>query len=667
MLQGKFVLNLSRVLARPRRFPRSCLYHLRLKQPFHPVAQYSHGTRSTAADDPDNLSYNESVDQYEVLLKASWEDTANVLDLAYDPSLDEPLGIEDVNVVSETKPGDRTGDSGKKRARIQAAVAKSQVHKRNKAGKREARASIKSASADWRSLFKLLQEETGIESVDQNQDVAPHTPSSTGSPIREIAADQIPRPKKWTVVSFGDYVQSLASSSVAPLRQRRLYNDLEGHVPAVADILEELFQEDSLVPYWSVRACNNALKFFYKHGMIPRVRALFFRMDTHRFITSTVTFNIMLRTMAEEKNLSEFKSLLLSMIRRKLKPDVDTWQAFFLLNSGHARYSIFVSMLERGILADSRSMGKFFALNTRQILCAALDKGHSIEWLLAYLDKQAEFFWLSTVVGNTIIDEAGKRGRALDALGMLDQLLERGMEPNTMTLCILLHRCIPGKNTHLSIQVLHKLAPEMVRLDKTAYDALFIQYWRCKNYNCAKVVWRFACLEGQTSARVLRLVSKSIARKPPPSEAPTTEEALSRTEAWRQRAGKMILGRGFGGSETALQMRIQMSVRMPSESFELTGDPWFALFDHDLATAHRYEAVRSLPDLLDEALVKDREWEANQYWRHKPLSWMWENSIRVPLLPTDTDSALSAPRMKPPFGSIKRLPLKKKDTSNDAR
>ncbi|KAL8822649.1 MAG: hypothetical protein Q9191_006614 [Dirinaria sp. TL-2023a] len=622
------------VLVRHKGFPRSNVHHLRPKHHWSSVVRYNHHTTNTQKLHLDQLSRNELVDHQKLshnepvdhneIVGAPWDDVTDVLEVAHDPRRDELLAIEHVNVFTREVP---TGRPEKRRARIRAAVAWSQVHKENKAKRRAELADVKSPNIDWRSCLRLLQ----LETIDPDQHVVRYIPTTNRWPVTQTRADQIRQPEVWTVDSFRYYVQSLATSYHSPLRRRHLYKEGESHVSAVGDLLDELLQDNSLVPYWSVAACNEALKFFSKHSMMHRIRMLFSRMDTLRFVTSTETFNIMLLVAAKEKRFSQFPGLLYSMRRRNLKPDVGTWQAFFLVSNKDARCEIMLSMLERGLLSKSWSMSKFFSLNVPEILHVTFDQGHSTEWLLAYLDNLDEFDWLTTPTGNTIIDEAGKRGVGEDALDMLDQMLERGMVPDKITLCILLHRCLPDKNYRLALRVLRKLPHEMIPPDETAYEALFTLFWRCRHYNCAKVVWRYACLEGYTSFKLRLIVGRSILDEP----APAKQTPPKRTQAWKQYVGKVVLGVNFGLPEPNCTLREQIQKSITAPQVESTRDAWSALFDQDLAAAHRYKAVRSLADLLDDALAMDREWEADRIWRDTPLSWMWENSIPVRLQRTD--------------------------------
>lgn len=288
----------------------------------------------------------------------------------------------------------------RRRARSQAAVAKIQVHKQNKAIRRAAIAAVKSKDVDWRDLFDILKRQTnsGDANRQQHSDLVRLVwKSGRSSSIKQIRPERIACPLNWTVFSFSLYVRELVRSFVTPLLHRRLYNVSGSHVESVAALLEKLFDNRDLFPYWSVGACNDALQYLCKHSMLRRARKLLSNMESRRFTTSTETVNIMLHAAAKNVNILAFRSLLEGMVQSNLKPDAQTWQKFYLVNSRNSiRQNVYQSMRDRGLLSDHRSMSTFLSLNIRDILGQELDSGRSITWFLEFMDQLNQFQWLST-------------------------------------------------------------------------------------------------------------------------------------------------------------------------------------------------------------------------------------------------------------------------------
>lgn len=508
-----------------------------------------------------------------------------------------------------------------------AAVERSQIQKEDKIRRRNELNATGFVQASWRDSYTILKKSTTSSSTIQSADRL-----WTGSgrrPVSQLRADSIVRPSEWSVSDFRDYVEDLANSSVSPLRHRQLYRGKESHVSAVAEQLVQVFGNIRLERYWSVRACNIALEFYYRYSMLDFARDLYSQMEEHRYLTSTETFNIMLRYSAFQKNIAQFHYLLEAMVNRSLKPNAQTWEAFFLVNkSNRIRYAVFKSMRDRGVLDDLHTMLSFLTLNIRETFSSQLDQGRTVTWFLDYMDKLDQFKWLSTSIGNVLLHEVGKRGSVKEAIDLLDQLEPRGMKPDKVTLNTLLHQCSPIRKHELAIDILRRFSRHRIYPDKVAYESIFRQFCRSRLYNCAKVAWRYACVEGQASLAMRSLVGRSIKRQlqgPPPNPL-----LPRRSDKWNCLAGGIIVGVYQGYPQESATYRAVSIVRK-TPSFDEVADAAKTRLQQDLELAHRHRMDRSLPDLLTEALIMDRQWARERAWQHKSLDWFMENSISVKL------------------------------------
>jgi len=532
-------------------------------------------------------------------------------------------------VSKQVVPGDQSqaGLSKSQHRHWKAAVERSQIYKEDKIRRRDELNAMGLIPADWRDSYKILKKSTISSSTIWAAD---RLWSGSGRrPVSQLRADSIVRPSEWSVSGFRDYVEDLANSSVSPLRHCQLYRGKESHISAVADQLVQVFGNVRLERYWSVRACNIALEFYYRHSMLDFARTLYSQMEDHRYLTSTETFNIMLRNSAYRKNIAQFQYLLEAMVNRSLKPNAQTWEAFFLVNkSHHFRYTVFQSMRDQGVLDDLHTMHNFFTLNIRETFSSQLDKGRTVTWFLDYMDKLDQFKWLSTSIGNILLDEVGKRGSVEEAMDLLDQLEPRGMKPDKVTLNTLLHQCLPIRNHELAIDILRRLGRHKIYPDKVAYESIFRQFCRSRLYNSAKVAWRYACVEGQASSALRNLVGRSIMRQlqgPPPNP-----QLPRRSDMWNCLAGIIIVGVDQGYPQDRTTCRTVSIGRGTASSDEVAGAAK-TLLQQDLDLAHHHRVDRSLPDLLTEALIMDRQWAHERAWQHKSLEWFVENSICVKL------------------------------------
>ena len=360
----------------------------------------------------------------------------------------------------------------------------------------------------------------------------------------QIHADRIPRPDLWSVTQFEDYVTDLVTSSVTGTLHSQLYDSEDSHTLAVGRLLHDIFGNRRLDKYWSISACNMALSFFYRRSQFRKARLLISRMEDRDLITSPETFNIVLRASVKRKDNIHFNYILDQMVKRGVKPNTGTWEAFFMINTSHwARSMVYQSMRDRNIFHETSAMRSFLKLTIRDLLAKQLQEGKTISQFLEYMDRLRSFSWLSTAVGNVILDEIGDRGLVQDTIKVLDQLEIRGMRFNETSLNIILHQCLPNRDQDVAIRTIRRFRTKYSLLPgEMAYDLLFRQVWRSRLYNCSKVIWRYACVEGMVTQRMKRSVANSLLSDPPDI---VNDERTTRGTVWKAAAGKIVVGVGL--------------------------------------------------------------------------------------------------------------------------
>ena len=457
----------------------------------------------------------------------------------------------------------------------------------------------------------------------------------------QIHADRIPRPDLWSVTQFEDYITDLVTSSVTGTLHSQLYGSEDSHTLMVGRLLHDIFGNRRLDEYWSTSACNKALSFFYRSSQFRKARSLIARMEDRDLLTSTETFNIVFRASVKRKDIAHFDYILRQMVKRGVKPDRGTWEAFFMIDTSHwARSMVYQSMRDKNIFHEPSAMRNFLKLTIRDILVKQLQEGKTISQFLEYMDRLRSFSWLSTAVGNIILDEIGDRGLVQDTIKVLDQLEIRGMRFDETTLNIILHRCLPNRDHDVAIRIIRRFRTRYSLFPgKVAFDLLFRQVWRSHLYNCSKVIWRYACVEGMVTHRMKRSVANSLLSDPPNV---VNDERTTRGTVWKAAAGKIVVGVGSAFHLNNKKHQSYFSWTKPSASQESSllavhGDKepiknmWKLVFSDDLSVAHRFQIKDDLDNLLRKALAMDRQWVLEDIHRQKPLHWIRENSIPVEL------------------------------------
>lgn len=554
---------------------------------------------------------------------------------------------DDYNVwIDESDKSYARLSGSKATARRVATNVKAQVNKEHKALRlREGRARWLE-DYHWRKSITLLNHNTEIEDGspipgEAQKQIRLCIRGRQRQPITQIHADRIAPPDAWSAASFEDYVTDLVKSSVTGTLHGQLYSPGNSHTLAVTRKLHMLFNDSELEMYWGIIACNRALSFFYKNSQFSEAQSFFSRMEDRDLLTSPETFNIVLRGSVKRKDIVHFSYILEQMIRRGVKPNAATWEAYFQINpSDHAKSEIYQSLRDKQVLKDTTAMKNFLNMTVREVLVKQFRKGHTISWVLGYLDRLDAFSWLSTSAGNIILDEVGNRSPAEEMLGALYQLKIRGMRFDEVTMNTVLHHCLPSRDHDTAITALWRFRKGFGILPgKVAYDALFQHAWRSRLYNCAKVIWRYACVEGQVTQRMKRFVSNSILRDLPDE---STDKEANHKSIWKAAIGKVVVGVGLALEPTSDPHRTN------SHSDKLVGTGEFftspvnynpqqirrscvELFSEDLAMAHCFHIKSELDVLLRKALAMDRQWALEDVSGQKSFQWIWHHSIPVKL------------------------------------
>ena len=540
----------------------------------------------------------------------------------------------------------RYGNSDKTTARRVASELRSQIHRIDKALALEHSQGIDERLKEihWHRCIGLLiahskikEDHLSEDDLDQGYEYRARL-RPLQNQFSQISADRVPRPVTWSTDNFKEYVASLVGSSVTGPLHEQLYDAGDSHRSSVIRILRQLFNDPQLNAYISIAACNTALEFFYRMSQFSNSRSILSLMENRGLLTSTETFNLVLRGSAHLKNFENFEYILKQMIERGIKPDSKTWMVFYRISdSDQARSEIYHSMREKGVLQHPRVIKDFLVLTIRDVLIRHFEKGRSITSLLERLNGLDARLWLSPVIANVILDEIAKRSPIQGVIMVLKQLERLGMGFNEVTMNTMLHHCLPNRNHDDAIEILHcfreryKLLPGIL-----AYDTLLRQVWFHRLYNCSKVIWRYACSEGFVTDRMKKRVANSLLRDLP---ADHDAQSITRGDMWRAAGGKFVVGLSLHVKSNAAFHRPSSSASLLSKKEPTTPEDhdgrihneWTDCFSQDLALAYRFQIDEPLDVLLRRALALDRQWALEHVSTQKSFGWMLRHSIRVEL------------------------------------
>ncbi|MCJ1273967.1 hypothetical protein MMC21_001760 [Puttea exsequens] len=330
-----------------------------------------------------------------------------------------------------------------------------------------------------------------------------------------MIARNVLEPPHWSTTSLVDYLEDVVESQQSQantLSQEKPRDSEWSNLGDICNIIRRIISDPTKQPLIDVKFCNIALRFYYKHTMIGRARGLIVLMRRMELPLVTVTANIILQSAAAQKDLHNFAFLLRLLLRAGFQPDDETWVQFMMaVESAGVRAYILHKMKEKGMLKRISTARDVAALMIQHDLKCHLEGGHKLDRFLAHMDDRYGVGWMSTAAGNGILAQGAFLESVSRVTCLLEEMKERGFVADTLSMNILLHKFLPSRRIHQSFAILGLLYHLFGRHpEKSSYEILFLQAWRNRLLNVARVVWRIAHFDGLTTYKMRKLVTQSL-------------------------------------------------------------------------------------------------------------------------------------------------------------
>jgi pentatricopeptide repeat protein len=533
--------------------------------------------------------------------------------------------------------------------------------------------------------FRYSRDGKARKTVSEHRSVVPIT-----------RADKIPRPSEWTQQSFADYVRRLTSSK-GPNHLHRLMYKKGDHVSTVIGILREIFQDPECRTSLSRAAFNMAIQYFITAHQMLDARMFFVQMEMHNIPMNDRTFNALLRGAAKNDDLQNYHFILHLMLRRRIKPNAGTWIAFLMaVPDLRIKLHIFKRMNDMGLLRHVGTMRAACEQIVTLEISASLDNAQTQAEFLSHMDSRYGPSWLTIDCSNRIINALAARGLISRSWAFLHAMDSRFVKPNEVSINIILNHCKQSGNISGALQLMKSLPLSFGFVPgEITYRVLFEMAWRGKNYNLARVVWRYACLNATTThsmrLRMLTSLKAAMRKVHEPGQSPRQyfghtaglfisafEHLRNHPTAVYSREFKNIMGFdmivsgpevksiqslaeiGDGTDQNESMSLLEVGGVQDLRNYELspveleastvippyiTGRP--TSFPHPLDQGYRlflrreseifqtWQPVRPFADMLIEAREMDLEWINPQDYEKREemakLGWKLENAIAIPI------------------------------------
>ena len=372
-------------------------------------------------------------------------------------------------------------------------------------------------SYDWRVSLKLLKKYCSVDaSLRENRAIIINKVPQRQS---QITSDKVVHePTQWSHVAFDRYVHDLVNFEPPPMLISKapwFRNTPKGgprNITEIGDTIHGLMNRKELRKFLNPMACNAAIDFFARHGMMSKAQSLFYTMEHLSIPISVSSMHIFMRAAAHLKDLHTFSWLLVTMIKRGIRPDSETWIIFTrFFDSGAVKSLIIQEMTALGMLRDPRIAKMVVSSTIREDIVSSLQNNQDPRDFLQQKGLEHGPGWLNTKRGNVIFNEVCKRSSIAAGLDLLRPLQEHGFKPDIVTLNIPLFQTIKRGSIPLASYVLDTFATKYkIFPDQMGYQKLFKLAHDRGYLNVSRLLWIAACLEGTVNMYMQAKVRHSL-------------------------------------------------------------------------------------------------------------------------------------------------------------
>ncbi|KAI5244701.1 hypothetical protein E4T43_03689 [Aureobasidium subglaciale] len=376
-------------------------------------------------------------------------------------------------------------------------------------------------------------------------------------------------PTQWSFMAFAAHVDHLIISTPPRFSIRKQGTSKpKPHIEAVTERILALYTSKDTVRWASMHATVQTLQYLSQHHKVPEVRRVLELIDLHSktishlrmIFTDPSIFNVLLYSAAEALDLHNYNFLLRMMLDRNVAPDAATWTTLLhLVQKVHPRSAkhVITTMRTRNMLSSPSAKIATANESLQKDAVEWLGRGESVFDFIAHYDKLwLGREWLDTRACNQLLPLLIDLGKLEDAMTLVGELESRHRRPNHVTTHILLDAASAYRDLNFAVRALEATMSQRgkgaLRPTRDTFDKLIPLAYRVRAYNTLRVIWRYACLSGNASPKLVRKMQKSLLTPIPStiqSEIPlhvgqveVEENFISRNLYFKAMAAKVAVG-----------------------------------------------------------------------------------------------------------------------------
>ncbi|KAK4151408.1 hypothetical protein C8A00DRAFT_35936 [Chaetomidium leptoderma] len=450
-----------------------------------------------------------------------------------------------------------------------------------------------------------------------------------------MRADEIPRPRIWTIEAFEQYVAALTMGRLQGSFARKLYPEGQTHRDTVVQQLLAVFNDPAASAAVSGAAFKLALSFLTRAGMslVGDAWALFDRVSSLGLRLGTDDYNLMAETAVKSKNLLSFRSIICKMVARGHAPNLRTWLLFVrVVEAVDIKRYILRAMHTKDFFSNRGAATQVSTEMADQDVYRAIQLSQDFDTFLAGLRELYGPDWrLQTRTANRYLEIYGRHSKFDESKQLLEYMFasQIGGKPDVISLNTVVTHCKRQSKIDLAVDFIRMFDEQgrSVVADKVTFHLLFEAARRLRKPHLLGAVWRYAHMRGMTNHKMrhrgmtllkekeeralLHLTDRVRGLWESPNNLKFSKQQFVRTLMLWDQMIELMLKTGVPG-ETGSQRKAPADEASGEAAQEQTLRPavqemYEFYADWMSERGRRYAPAVPLGDFLHEALVRDRQ------------------------------------------------------------
>lgn len=438
----------------------------------------------------------------------------------------------------------------------------------------------------------------------------------TFSPYSDIRS--LPHPPRWTLRTFKLYINALTSDHDYRSAMRYVHQGTEHRHQVVGDLLEQIFNDQSITRFASTRALQTALSFCRQHPELSNTAKNVWHSALSFGLQPDIScFNTDLSRCLVVRDFDRYRNLLVMMRAKNVQPDSTTFSLILRYAKNPNLRRRILHVVEQANLQHQCAHPSITSATIKQEVPHYLRRPDGLALLDERMTKTFGENWLTTRNVERLLRACRIRrpnsAWASDVLAIVQKAQSSNVSLDVHCMTELFRIAKKAGNLEDALEILKSRPMQQVQgLNQELLESFFLLAWRKQHFNLCRLIWFHAATQGRITRKMQTMVQRSLQSNICAGDRPDDR-------AWLLLAGKVIVNASLN-PEQARTMFPHLA------QHDIKSSPVEWLLEWTADSGARHEQMQLCQLLLEQDL---HAWRFNEPLQHHDFMLLLDKAIAL--------------------------------------